>query len=77
MKSGKTILEIETGLRDVQAMICSPDTTMIAVGGYRYMVNLLTDDEFLEIWDVKTGKFITDIKGHTGGVHLWVNGFLD
>ena len=62
VESRKTVLEIDTGLRDVQAMICSPDTTMIAIGGYY-------SDEWLNIWDANTGKFLTHLKGHTGSVH--------
>jgi len=61
VESGKTVLEIETGLTEVEAMICSPDTTMIAVGGYESD----DSDEFLNIWDANTGKFITHLKGHT------------
>ena len=65
MESGKTVLDIDTGELSVQAMICSPDTTgMIAIGKYESDYS----DEFLNIWDANTGKFITHLKGHTGTV---------
>jgi hypothetical protein len=36
MKSGKTVLEIETGLRDEQAMICvTMNSTLLAMQGMR------------------------------------------
>ena len=63
VESGKIVLEIETRLGRVKAMICSPDTTMIAIGGYTE-----NSDEFLNIWDANTGKFITHLKGHTRDV---------
>jgi WD40 repeat protein len=58
VESGKTVLAIETGFSDVWAVIYSPDTTMIATGG-----NSL--EEFLKIWDAKTGKLVANLKGHT------------
>jgi len=66
VESGKTVLEIETGLTDVEAMICSPDTTMIAIGGYN--TNSDSEGKPLNIWDAKTGEFITRLKGHRGSV---------
>ena len=64
VESGKTVLEIETGLNNLRAMICSPDTPKIAIGGYTE-----NSDEFLNIWDANTGKLITHLKGHTGSVY--------
>ena len=58
--SGKAVLAIETGLSQVQAVIYSPDTTMIATGGVSKDLKAL-----LNIWDSKTGKLITNLKGHT------------
>jgi WD40 repeat protein len=57
VESGKTFLAIETGLIEVWAVIYSPDTTMIATGGY--------GEEYLKIWDAKTGKLVANLKGHT------------
>jgi WD40 repeat protein len=48
VESGKTVLAIETGLYTVYAVVYSPDTTMIATGGY-------SEEEYLKIWDAKTG----------------------
>jgi WD40 repeat protein len=61
VESGKTILEIETGLSWVHA-IYSPDMMMIATGGDSH------NNEFISIWDAKTGKLVTNLKGHTEGV---------
>jgi WD40 repeat protein len=60
VESGKTDLAVETGLEGVWAMTYSPDTTMIATGGYR--------EEYLKIWDAKTGKLVANLKGHTSTV---------
>jgi len=62
-ESGKTILAIETGLRDMWAVIYSPDMTMIGIGGVNREQN-----EFIKIWDAKTGKLVINLKGHTGEV---------
>jgi WD40 repeat protein len=62
VESGKTVLAIETGFSGVAAVIYSPDTTMIATGGE-------SKEEFLKIWDAKTGKFVANLKGHTGTVY--------
>jgi WD40 repeat protein len=62
VESGKTILAIETGLSGVEAVIYSPDTTMIATGGRN-------DREPLKIWDAKTGTFVANLKGHTATVY--------
>jgi len=69
VESGKTVLAIETGLRRVLAAIYSPDMTMIATGGESKDLK-----EFIKIWDAKTGKLITNLKGHTGDVHClaWI-----
>jgi len=63
-ESGKTVLAIETGLSEVQAVVYSPDMTMIATGGESKDLK-----EFIKIWDAKTGKLITNLKGHTGTVY--------
>jgi len=60
VESGKIVLAIETGLRHVEAVIYSPDTTMIATGGDGENLK-----EFIKIWDAKTGKLITNLEGHT------------
>jgi WD40 repeat protein len=60
VESGKTVLAIETGLSELEAVIYSPDMTMIATGGESEDLK-----EFLKIWDAKTGKLITNLKGHT------------
>jgi WD40 repeat protein len=64
VESGKTVLAIETVLSDFQAVIYSPDMTMIATGGGNR-----EKKEFIKIWDAKTGKLITNLKGHTEEVY--------
>jgi WD40 repeat protein len=59
VESGKTVLAIETGLNHVWAVIYSPDTTMIATGGYS------EEEEYLLIRDAKTGKLVANLEGHT------------
>ena len=44
VESRKTVLTIETGLNESQAVIYSPDTTMIAIGGLNWK-----KQEFLKI----------------------------
>jgi WD40 repeat protein len=61
VENGKTVLAIQTGLNHVWAVINSPDTTMIATGGHGW-------EEHLKIWDAKTGKLVTNLKGHSGAV---------
>jgi WD40 repeat protein len=61
VESGKTVLAIETGFWNVDAVICSPDTTMIATGGGG-------GEENLKIWDAKTGKLVANLKRHTDTV---------
>jgi WD40 repeat protein len=63
VESGKTVLAIETGFRDVGAVIYSPDTTMIATGGTS------EGKDFLKIWDAKTGKLVANLKELTGEVY--------
>jgi WD40 repeat protein len=64
VESGKTVLVIETGLSSVMAVTYSPGTTMIATGGYT--INNTMEEEFLKIWDAKTGKLVASLKGwHT------------
>jgi len=64
VESGKTVLAIETELSEVKAAIYSPDMTMIATGGDSEDLK-----EFIKIWDAKTGKLITNLKGHAGRVY--------
>jgi WD40 repeat protein len=56
VESGKTVLVIETGLSSVDAVIYSPDMTMIATGG----CNQLQEEDYLKIWDAKTGKLVAN-----------------
>jgi WD40 repeat protein len=60
VESGKTVLAIETGFSSMGSVIYSPDTTMIATGGYKR-----EEEEYLKIWDAKTGKLVANLKGHT------------
>jgi WD40 repeat protein len=64
VESGKTVLAIETGPSQLEAVIYSPDMTMIATAG-RDSEDL---KEFIKIWDAKTGKLITNLKGHRESV---------
>jgi WD40 repeat protein len=61
VESGKTVLAIATELATVYAVIYSPDTTMIATGGYKKGSHM----EYLKIWDAETGKLVANLKGHT------------
>jgi WD40 repeat protein len=61
VKSGTTILEIKTELRDMWAAIYSPDATMIATGGHSED----SEKEFIKIWNANTGKLVTNLKGDT------------
>jgi WD40 repeat protein len=61
VESGKTVLAIETGFSTVFAVIYSPDTTMIATGGYKR-------EENLKIWDAKTGTLVANLR-HTDAVY--------
>jgi WD40 repeat protein len=63
VENGKTILVIETGFSGVFAVIYSPDTTMIATGG-----RMREREEYLKIWDAKTGKLVANLRGHTDQV---------
>jgi len=65
VESGKTILEINTGFNNIftYGAIYSPDETMIATGGSND-----SEEEFLKIWDAKTGKLVKNLKGHTKDV---------
>jgi WD40 repeat protein len=60
VESRKTVLVIETGLSSVYAVIYSPDITMIATGG-----GMRDPEEYLKIWDAKTGKLVENLEGHT------------
>jgi WD40 repeat protein len=59
VESGKIVRVIETGIKEVRAVIYSPDSTMFATGGGRVP---LEEEESLKIWDVKSGKFVTNLK---------------
>jgi WD40 repeat protein len=59
VESGKTVLAIATELANVYAVIYSPDTTMIATGGYKK-----DSQEVIKIWDAETGKLVANLKGH-------------
>ncbi|KAG2750529.1 WD40 repeat-like protein [Suillus brevipes Sb2] len=69
VESGETIenilASIETGHENVCAVVYSPDTTLIATGGWdsdarpKYPI---------KIWDAKTGKLVATLKGHTDQV---------
>lgn len=60
VKSGETILPIKTGLAYVQAVVYSPDATMIATGGGN------EEKECIKIWDAGSGKLVINLKGHNG-----------
>jgi len=64
VETGKTILEmkINTGPDGVYTATFSPDSTLIATGGYS------EDDERIKIWDTNTGKLVAILKGHTDTV---------
>jgi WD40 repeat protein len=64
VESGKTVLAIETGFSSMGSVIYSPDTTMIATGEYRK-----EGEEYVKIWDAKTGKLIANLKGDTRPVN--------
>jgi WD40 repeat protein len=66
VESGKTVLAIETGFSSMGSVIYSPDTTMIATGEYRREGE---GEEYVKIWDAKTGKLVANLKGHTGGIN--------
>ncbi|KAG2739659.1 WD40 repeat-like protein [Suillus brevipes Sb2] len=50
---------IKTGRIWVYAVVYSPDTTLIATGGWD------DDKNMIKIWDAKTGKLVATLKGHT------------
>jgi WD40 repeat protein len=62
VESGETVLAIETGFNYVGSAIYSPDITMIATSGQG-------KEEYLKIWDAKTGKPLANLKGHTSQVN--------
>ena len=62
VETGKTILAINTGLDEVYTATFSPDSTLIATGGFR------REDKQIKIWDVNTGKLAAILKGHTTSV---------
>ncbi|KAG2751654.1 WD40 repeat-like protein [Suillus brevipes Sb2] len=56
------IASIKTGHERVYAVVYSPDTTLIATGGWA------RDASLIKIWDAKTGKLVATLKGHTNTV---------
>jgi WD40 repeat protein len=58
VESGKIVRVIETGIKEMNAVIFSPDSTMFATGGGR----ITLEEESLKIWDVKSGKLVTNLK---------------
>jgi len=61
VESGDTVLgPIKTGHYFVSAVIYSPDTKMIATGGY--------NEDALKMWDAKTGNLLSTIKQNS---HVW------
>jgi WD40 repeat protein len=67
VESGETIenilASIETGHDYMSAVVYSPDTTLIATGGWDHR-----DECSIKIWDAKTGKLVATLKGHTDTV---------
>jgi WD40 repeat protein len=67
VEKGETVLgPIETGHNEVFAAVYSPDMTMFATGG-RDELNFNSKPR-IKIWDLKTGKLVATLKGHTGSV---------
>jgi WD40 repeat protein len=67
VKSGETILTpIETGHKEVEAVVYSPDTNKFATGGFDESFG--PGDCSVKVWDAKTGDLITALKGHTDTV---------
>jgi WD40 repeat protein len=70
VESGETIenilASIKTGHERVYAVVYSPDTTLIATGGWARDVDV--DEYSIKIWDAKTGKLVATLKGHTNDV---------
>ncbi|KAG2741053.1 WD40 repeat-like protein [Suillus brevipes Sb2] len=67
VESGETLIEnilasIETGHINVFAVVYSPDTTLIATGGFD---GWDVDEHPIKIWDAKTGDLVATLKGHT------------
>ncbi|KAG1825345.1 WD40-repeat-containing domain protein [Suillus variegatus] len=54
VKTGKTILTIQTGHFDVYTAIYSPDQTQIGTGGY--------NEDAVKIWDAQTGELLATLK---------------
>jgi WD40 repeat protein len=65
VESGKIVRVIETGIKEMKAVIFSPDSTMFATGGGRGHPKKEEKEEFLKIWDAKTGELVTNLKGYT------------
>lgn len=68
VENGETVLgPIETGHKEVYAVIYSPDMTMFATAGYTERT--LPPESPLKIWDSKTGELIITLRGHTDPVN--------
>ncbi|KAG2031784.1 WD40-repeat-containing domain protein [Suillus americanus] len=68
VESGETTLFLEqivTGHNHVYAAVYSPDTTLIATGGYDGPQTGETVESSIKVWDAKTGEVVTTLKGHT------------
>ncbi|KIK32652.1 hypothetical protein CY34DRAFT_62139, partial [Suillus luteus UH-Slu-Lm8-n1] len=73
VESGETMLEpidnilasIETGHNAVYAVVYSPDTTLIATGGWDEPYTGKPVETSVKVWDAKTGKLVATLKGHT------------
>jgi WD40 repeat protein len=62
VKNGDTILgPIETGHKQVYAVVYSPDMTMFATAGYIYRESNYP----IKIWDAKTCELVATLNGHT------------
>ncbi|KAG2754421.1 WD40 repeat-like protein [Suillus brevipes Sb2] len=66
VEGGETIknilASIETGHKQVYEVVYSPDTTLIATGGYD---GPRAAEHPIKIWDAKTGKLVVNLEGHT------------
>jgi WD40 repeat protein len=68
VENGETILAlIETGYKDLHAVVYSPDMTMFATCG---CTKRFRTEEFpVKIWDAKTGELVATLKEHTSNVN--------
>lgn len=54
VQSGERVLAFKTGHQYVFAVICSPDSTKFATGGF--------NENAVKIWDTKTGELVTTLE---------------